>query len=336
MKHTKLFSVLVIASLFIYATLGFYFLPLSGFEGGLTRMGKLPESLFGWTKPQPQIHSELLRQSDWQDADVLVVGDSFSVGDPLLSNTKPYLWQTVLVQNGFKVHTEGWGNISAICEDFTPWLKSKGFKGKYIILENVERAAESNLDKSIKCHSMSYRSTPYSLPSPPDVIPDRERKDYSGKLSVGIQTWLHELEYSYLSSQSNFNQWELPNHVKMQRLSNGCSLFSHPRCQDVLFLTEDRIEDFDENMFAKMATIESRLPNLTPIWVIVPDKSTVYLNPNKQFWNQSSQRLHAPNLLKSFRQSIQNNTVDLYRGNDTHLSTEGFLIMGETIRQSMQ
>lgn len=298
-------------------------------------MGMLPESLFGWTKPQPIIPLELLQQSEWQDADVLVVGDSFSVGDPQLSNTKPRLWQTVLVQHGFKVRTEWWENVRAICEDFTPWLASKGFKGKYIILENVERAAESNLDKSIKCHNMSYRPAPSPLSSSPEVLPDRQRRDYSGKLSVGFQTWLHELEYSYLLDQSNFKIWELPNHVSMHRLSNGCDLFSHPSCQDVLFLSEDRIDDFDENMFTKMDIIESRLPNLTTIWAIVPDKSTSYLNPNKQFWNQATQRNHAPNLLEGFHQSILNKTVDLYRGNDTHLSTEGFIIMGNLILHSM-
>lgn len=335
MKSTKLFSMLVIVALFLYGSLGFYFLPLSSFEGGLTRMGQVPESQFGWIKPQPAIAPELLCQAEWQDADVLVIGDSFSVGDPAMSNTKPHLWQSVLVKHGLRVRTEGWENIRAICEDFSPWLKSQGFKGKYIILENVERAAESNLEKSLKCRSMSYRAKPYPLPTPPDVIPDRRHADYSGKLSVGMMTQLHAWEYSYLSASPDFKQWELPNNVKLEHLANGCALFSHPRCQDVLFLAEDRMRDFDDSMFSKMAAIESRLTGFTPVWVIVPDKTTAYLNPNKQFWNIAAQSFHSPNLLQAFQQAIQNNTVDLYRGNDTHLSTEGFLLMGDAIRQSL-
>jgi hypothetical protein len=326
MKHSKLFSILVILTLAIYAIIGFYFLPLSSFEGDLTRLAKLPESEFGWTKPQPTITAELLRQSTWQEADVLVVGDSFS---------KPHLWQTVLTQQGLQVRTEDWRNIRAICEDFSPWLKSQGFNGKFVIFEMVERGAEDVLDRSVSCNKMSYRPSPYSQPSPPETLPDRQLRSYTGKLSIGIQTWLHSLQYTYLDNSPDFKQWELPNHVKMQRLSNGCDLFSHPRCQDVLFLTEDRIQDFNETMLDNMGTINSNLSGFKPVWVIVPDKSTAYFNFNKQFWNRAEQRFHAPNLLHSFRKEIENKTTDFYRGNDTHLSTNGFLIMGENIRQSM-
>ena len=326
MRHAKLFSVFVIAALFIYALVGFNFLPLASFEGDLTRMSKLPESQFGWTKPQPVIAPALLLQADWQDADVLVVGDSFSM---------PHLWQTVLTRQGLRVRTEDWRNVHAICEDFTPWLKSQKFNGKYVIFEMVERGAEGVIDKSFRCNEMSYQSAAYPPASSPQVQPNRQHTDYSGKLSVGIQTQLHLLKYIHLSSNPDFKQWQLPNHVRMERLSNGCDLFSHPRCQDVLFLTEDRIQDFDATMLNRIDAINSRLHGFETIWAIVPDKSTAYLHSNKQFWNQAERRFHAPNFLQKFRQAIQNKTIDLYRGNDTHLSTEGFLIMGEAIRQSM-
>lgn len=327
MKHAKLFSVLVIAALSVYAIFGFYLLPLGDFEGDLTRLAMLPESQFGWTKPQPAIASNLLQQASWQEADVLVIGDSFS---------KPHLWQTVLTQQGLRVRTEDWRNIHSICEDFSPWLKLQKFKGKFVIFEMVERGAENVLERSVGCNKVSYRATPDVQPAPPETLPDRKIRRYSGKLSIGLQTQLHYLEYSYLHERSIFKQWELPNHVKMQRIENGCDLFSHPRCQDVLFFDDDRIQDFNETMLNNIGTINSNLSGFTPIWVVVPDKSTAYLNFNKQFWNQAEQRFHAPNLLQVFRQEIQNKTVDLYRGNDTHLSTEGFLIMGETIWQSMQ
>jgi hypothetical protein len=326
MKHAKLFSLLVIVALSIYAMAGFYLLPLAGFEGGLTRMSKLPESQFGWTKPQPAIAPELLRQAEWQDADVLVVGDSFSM---------EHLWQTVLAQHGLRVRTETWENIRDICEDFTPWLKSQGFKGSHIIIEIIERNAEDVINRSLRCKNMSYHSVLYPPASPPAVLPNRQHADYSGKLSVGIQTQLHSLAYMHLSKHPDFRRWDLPNNVRMERLAEGCDLFSHPRCQDVLFLAEDRTQDFNETMLDKMSTINSRLSGVTPIWAIVPDKSTAYLNPNKQFWHQAASRFQSPDLLETFRLAIRNKTVDLYRGNDTHLSTEGYLIMGEAIRQSM-
>jgi hypothetical protein len=327
MKHSKFFSVLVAIALALYAITGFYFLPLSDFEGDLTRLGKLPESKFGWTKPQPAIAADLLRQATWQEADVLVVGDSFS---------KPHLWQTVLTQQGLRVRTEDWRSIRAICANFSPWLKSQGFNGKRVIFEMAERGAEEVLERSVRCNKMSYRTLPYLQPTPPETLPDRQLPSYTGKLSVGIQTWLHTLEYSYLIGSPDFKQWDLPNHVRMQRIPNGCDLFSHPQCQDALFLTEDRIQDFNETILVNMNTIITELNGFKSIWVVVPDKSTVYINFNKQFWNHAELRFHAPNLLHVFRKEIENKTIDFYRGNDTHLSTNGFLVMGEAIQQSMQ
>ena len=327
MKHSQLFSAAVIFAVSIYAIIGFYFLPLSDFEGDLTRLAKLPESMFGWTKPQPAIAAELIQQATWQEADVLVIGDSFS---------KSHIWQTVLTQHGLHVRTEDWRNVHSICEDFSPWLKSQNFKGKFVIIEMVERAAEEVLERSVKCKRMSYRATPEIQLATPETLHDRQLRHYSGKLSVGLQTWLHSLEYSYLSDRPDFKLWELPNHVRMQRILNGCDLFSHLQCQDVLFFTEDRIQDFDETMLHNMDTINSKLKGFHPIWVVVPDKTTSYLNFNKQFWNHAEQRFHTPNLLEVFRREIENKTIDFYQGNDTHLSTKGFLVMGESIRQSMQ
>ena len=142
MKYAKLFSLLVVSIIGLYGAVGFYFLPLAGFEGDLTRVGMLPESMFGWTKPQPAVDPILLRSASWQEADVLVVGDSFSA---------PRIWQTVLVKRGLKVRTESWGGLPAICEDFDEWLKNIGFKGKYVLLEIVERNTEGTLSKSINC-----------------------------------------------------------------------------------------------------------------------------------------------------------------------------------------
>lgn len=327
MRPAKLFSVLVITALSVYAAVGFYLLPLGNFEGDLTRMGKLPESKFGWTKPQPAIDPALLVQSAWQEADVLVVGDSFS---------RPHLWQTILTGEGLKVRTVDWGSVGSICSDFGSWLRTQHFQGKYIVLELVERGAEGTLERSVRCDKMSYRADSYPVPPPPEVLPNRENRSHTGQLSVGIQTWLHSLEYTYLTDDPNFRQWTLPNHVQMRRLDDGCELFSHPHCKDVLFLQEDRVQDFNETMLRNMGEITSRLKDYQLIWVIVPDKSTAYINSNKQFWNRQEERFGSPDLLQAFRQAIQEKTLDLYRGNDTHLSTEGFLLMGKTIRNSMK
>jgi len=68
----------------------------------------------------------------------------------------------------------------------------------------------------------------------------------------------------------------------------------------------------------------------------VPNKSTAYLYPNKQFWNKAEQRFHTPNLLRMTQQAIEKKTVDLYPANNTHFSTTGYLLMGGAIYQTMQ
>jgi hypothetical protein len=163
--------------------------------------------------------------------------------------------------------------------------------------------------------------------SPPTHI-DRSKANYSGRLSVGIQVWINRMR---------LERWgERDFGVKVEQVSNGCKLFSHPRCNDALFFFGDHIPDFGPSTLANMETINKRLQGIIPVWVIVPDKSTAYLHPDKKFWDNAERRLIAPNVLKVFRQAINDGTVDLYKGNDTHLSTSGFLMLGNTIYQSMR
>ena len=73
MRQAKLFSVIVSLIVLGYGAIGFYFLPMASFQGDLTRIGMLPESQFGWRKPQPAVDPKLMQQSSMQDADVLVI-----------------------------------------------------------------------------------------------------------------------------------------------------------------------------------------------------------------------------------------------------------------------
>lgn len=327
MKHPKFFSLLVALALALYGAVGFYFLPLASFEGGLTRMGQLPETLFGWTKEQPAIPVELLQQASWQEADVLVIGDSFSI---------EHLWQTALTRRNLKVRTETWENIRYICEDFTPWLRAQGFTGRYVIAEIVERNFEDLLKGTTGCNKMFAHSSRLFVPLPPATYVDRLQTSYTGRLSVGINTRLQAERYLRISKQKDFANMELGNNAKVVRVPNGCELFSHPQCNDSLFLSKDRVEDFGPDSLLQMQAIQSRLKDgLTLVWAIVPDKSTAYLNTHKTFWHEASQRFIAPDLLGEFQHAIGKKTVDLYRGNDTHLSTSGYLLMGETIYQSL-
>lgn len=328
MKHAKFFSVLVFVAVLGYGAVGFYFLPLATFQGELTRMGLLPESLFGWTKPQPALDAKWMQQASMQEADMLVIGDSFSDGR---------VWQTVLTQRGLKVRTESWDSMRGICADFMPWLRARGFSGKYVVLEFIERNLV-DLDRSVACQHMQYHpNTNTDTPrGPPTVSLDVNCRDYTGKLSTGIRTQLNVWKYERLSQSADFKTWILPNNVNMARVTNGCEVFSHLRCEDSLFLAQDKAEEVIEGTLENIKKLNVRLDGITPIWVFVPNKSTAYLYPDKQFWNEAERRFGAPNLLRMTQQALKEKVVDLYPANNTHLSTTGYLLMGEEVLKSIQ
>lgn len=324
MKHAKRFSILVFVAVLGYGAVGFYFLPLATFHGELTRMALLPESHFGWTKPQPAIEKKWMQQSTMETADVLVIGDSFS---------DSRVWQSVLTQRGLKVRTESWDSVRGICEDFLSWVREHGFKGRHIVLESIERNLADDIRKSVVCKHMHYHPNPRteSPRRPPVVSFNIHSGNYSGKLSTGIQTKLNETEYEQRQTAPGFKKWKLPNEVTLVRIPGGCQMFSHARCMDALFYDLDKPEDIADKNLEFIAVINQRLKGVNVVWAFVPNKSTAYLYPEKQFWNKAAQRFNAPNLLAMTQQAQRDGVIDLYPANGTHFSTTGYLLMGEQI-----
>lgn len=329
MKQAKIFSIFVFIAVLVYGTVGFYFLPQANFEGDLTRMGMLPEAQFGWREPKPAIEQRWLTQASMQEADVLVIGDSFS-------NSR--VWQTVLTQQGLKVRTEHWDSMRAICTDFMPWLKGQGFRGQYVVLQIIERSVENGLRKSVACEHMQVHPnvSANSPRHPPATHFDPDRRDRSGRLSVGIRTALNSRKYEAFSRAPDFGSALLANGARLARVKNGCELFSHASCNDSLFLAEDKADDITDSALENIEKLNARMIGITPIWALVPNKSTAYLYPDKQFWNKAEKRFHAPNLLRMTQHAIKTKVVDLYPANNTHFSTSGYLLMGEEILNAMR
>lgn len=328
MKHAKFFSIFVFAALLAYGATGFYFLPIATFQGDLTRIGMLPEAQFGWRKPQPAVDQKLIQQSSWKDADILVIGDSFSDGR---------IWQTVLTQHGLKVRTESWESTRGICVDFIPWLREQGFTGKYVVFESIERSSLERLSRSVACQHTQYHPNA-STDAPreaPTVSFDINQGGYSGKLSIGIRTQLNAWQYEYLSRATDFKSWRPSKDAQIVRVPNGCLLFSNAHCDDALFLIDDQPEEIDGNALKNIKILNARLKDVSPIWAIIPNKSTAYLYHKKQFWNEAERSFNAPNLLRMTQQAIQQKTVDIYPANNTHYSTEGYLLMGNEILQNL-
>ena len=219
-----------------------------------------------------------------------------------------------------------------------PWVRNQGFNGKYIVFEAIERGVTDVLSKSVACDHMDFHPNVHtdSPRSPPPVSFDPDRRNYSGSLSVSIETLMNSFEYGRAIRKPGFVSRELPNDVILARVQNGCRLFSHARCQDALFLAEDRKEDIPVKALDSVRKINERLSGVTPIWLFVPNKSTAYLYPDKQFWNEAEQRFHSPNLLRMTQQAIRENTVDLYPANNTHFSTTGYLLMGKEVLEKIR
>lgn len=329
MNYAKSFSILVFAALGLYGAIGLYFLPLAGFEGDQTRIGLLPESMFGWTMPQPAVDPSLIRQAAWQDADVLVIGDSFSV---------VRIWQTELVRHGLRVRTEHWASIRGICEDFMPWLQNQGFRGKQIVLETVERNVAKGMADSVRCKKMNFHSS-FEADTPRDAPPtviDRNKPVYSGRISIGLQTRLNMSKYEQLSAKLDFQSWNTGRGSIVARVANGCELFSHARCSDALFLASDNPQDLGMDVVGNMQLLDKRMTGLNTLWVVVPDKTTAYLHPDKHFWDEANSRVHSVNLLKTVREAIEARTMDVYPANNQHFSTATYLSMGRAIYQGMK
>lgn len=329
MKHARFFSLVIGVLVVLYGAIASYCLPLANFESELTRMGLLPESEFGWRAPQPALKTEWMHQASWQEADVLVIGDSFSDGR---------VWQTQLTRQGLKVHTEHWTAIRGICEDFMPWLRGMGFRGRYVVLEVVERNISAGLPAQLACQKMQpHFSALANAPRPaPPVQLDREQREMRGRLSIGIETAYSLRAYDTWRVRPDASSMMTKNGVQIRRMQNGCTLFSHRRCEDGLFLAGDRVEDVDVTALESAKKIEARMPDVQVIWAFVPNKSTAYWYGQKQFWARAAQRVNAPNLLAMTQTALKNGMVDLYPANNTHFSTQGYLLMGAEILRALQ
>ena len=98
--------------------------------GDMTRVARVSEDAFGWHLTPPLIADEDVRNAPLDQADVLVIGDSFSMF---------FAWQASLVKAGYRVTTTHWDKIGPLCDDFAPWLRKAGFKGRLVIIESIER-----------------------------------------------------------------------------------------------------------------------------------------------------------------------------------------------------
>ncbi len=320
------YSLILIYSFFVIAiiiwTMEFYFERL---YGDLTRVGGFAERDFGWQVTQPEIPLEQFKSFPLNEADIVVVGDSFSAGR---------IWQTKLINEGLKVNTLTWHGLKSqdnLPNNLGEVLRTGGFKGHYVIIESIERVLQRRSKLLIEI------PLPISvdLSLPPQPISRRERISFEKPNGGdwGTKTLYHKIKLSLdLPEKYLKSGWVQP--IKF----DGCQLFSHRLCHYMLFIESDFKKDtFNsiENILYVNKNIQAA--GFQPIWMIVPDKATVYLGygkfsqyPYQNIWQLFAQypELIAPDLGSAF---IKQSRVikDFYLPNDTHLSTNGYLYLGE-------
>jgi hypothetical protein len=304
---------------------------LEPIEGDLTRVGGLSENSFGWTKSQPALAAELLNNSPLAEADVAVIGDSFSA---------TFVWQTKLVEAGFKVNTAY--NIDVPwCSDLGDLLRQSGFTGKYVVIESVERLFQHNLNNQCQ-KSPAYKTLKIGLAVAPPINRPTKHSILDSGTNFGVGWNLKAFFYDlYLSAKAAYPRPELIPIDKVRLYNLGdCRLFSNKLCQISLFWSED----FSTESFRSLDRVLEINKNfeqngIRAIWVVVPDKSTVYMdygafrnNPYVNIWHEFGKypELNSLNYGEIFKHQAQT-TQDFYLPNNSHLGTTGYLFLGDLV-----
>lgn len=293
--------------------------------GDLSRIGRLSEHEFGWRKPPPPLPLEHMRGVTMDQADILVIGDSFSM---------TFTWQSVLVKAGYRVTTIYWGQLPAICKNFSQWVADNGFHGKLIVIESIERLLAERLNDSENCSAMStkpliVKKEPFVQPVP--QVPGFELNT-SAKLTTGLNTY-RNTKRAIASPDVQFGD-----RVRVRTVPNGCAYFSNRLCDKVLFFPDDTTAvELSERTVRQMEAINQAHPSPPILWMVVPDKTTTYVEPehSASFVAALNKTQLGPDLFTAAKE-VRATVRDLYFPNDTHLSMHGQLWLGELMLKEVR
>lgn len=291
--------------------------------GALTRIAQISEHQFQGRLPEPDIPYARIQQSPIEQADILIVGDSFS---------NYFAWQSELVAAGYRVSTTHWDFVGPVCEDFGSWLKSKGFAGKLVLLQSIEYLMPERLDAMRACASMGTRAMKLSPPPPvsPSPPPPVPRLNTQARLLNGVTTWQNTRLIERSTHVVSFEAERFGASVFASPLENGCAQFSHRLCEKNLFLQMDRDNPELQPADAEfMHRFVQRTEPVTVRWMMIPNKATVYLDRERaQGFAQRARELAIGPDLFTLAQQGRREMKDLYWPNDNHWSMQGQLYFG--------
>lgn len=288
--------------------------------GDLTRIGHLSEEDYGWTKPAPTVDPAYLKAAPVDQADILVIGDSFSM---------TLYWQSSLVKAGYRVATTYWGQYGTVmCKDFDQWIQRAGFKGKLIIFESVERLLDERTVDGQTCEKVikpfSSKVEPFVKPAElpgPDALPNWSARFDTGPVAY-FNSW--RAKKSPVDLLFNKNTW-------VRSLPDGCKYFSHRECDKLpVFVDDEGNGPLTTGTLDRIKTFAAQHQSIPQLWMVIPNKTTVFLKPDfsKSFVHGFREAKLGPDLY-AFAREKGYQMQDFYFSNDTHLSMHGQLALGE-------
>lgn len=294
--------------------------------GDLSRIGRIDDLQFGFRVMQPQIDARLLRSVPVAQADILVIGDSFSA---------QHHWQAPLVQAGHAVSTLSWGQVGdALCSNLDAWLAGAGFRGKLVVIESVERMVTARLAESKTCDRLLAPPGAPFEPLPSAATP-ASRLDFSRAVSP-FDGWLTRrcTDAAVAGERRSLCNPD----VIARPVAHGCELFTHLRCDLAPFFADDaRNGEIDPGAVRVMQAFGRAHRTVPLLWMVVPNKSTAYLEPghSHRFVEGFAGAGLGPDLF-AFAQQEKTAMRDFYLPNDTHLSVSGQLALGERMLQAVR
>jgi hypothetical protein len=296
-------------------------------DGDLTRIGKWTEHDFGPNIIHPS--APINENSKFQQSiDILVLGDSFSVGN---------VWQSVLADK------TGYNILSFHYESncIANWIETAVAESssKFIVIETVERSLIERFGNISKCSSKT--TIPIKIQT--SVKPSYQTTSLPTlNLTYLLPTALNTLELN-ISPEEYFNRFLVVN----VPLKLGCSKFSNRRNNRLLYYAEDDLKQqwsFEEvsaaikNILEIQEQVERHGKKL--IFMVAPDKSSVY---QSCFLNQEANKnekninsimilsgVNAPDMETLFKSNISI-INDLYLPDGTHWSIAGYKLAGDAM-----
>lgn len=299
-------------------------------RGDMTRIGRISERAFGWHSTPPEIPDDQVRSVPLAEADVLVIGDSYSMF---------FAWQTSLVAAGYRVTSAHWDQIKPLCDDFGLWIRRSGFKGRLVIIESVERLLPERLAAAQQCKTMrkAFIDTPAPGVTPVNPAPSFAL-NWTAPLMTGVMTYHNTREIGRSEAIHWLEHDRFGDFIFSSPLPHGCAQFSNAMCDKGLFLAADRENrELTEQDAEFMHRFAKHAEPLQIMWMVIPNKTSVYLDLEHahRFVERSSALALGPDLFTLAR-TQRTHIMDLYWPNDTHWSMQGQKYFGDQMLDAVR